>query len=125
MDRDNSVSDFGKSRGETEMSTTALQEAVGYADALMNAEFRGRRDREKSVRFRLSRSLGIPESYLFRLTYKAAEMRDVKGEAYRRLKLAYERLCQANEEAADRYREARLQLRTAHEVTQEHHSTRG
>jgi len=122
MNRDNCVSENGKSRGETEMTTTALQEAVGYADALMNAEFRGRRDREKSVRYRLSRSLGIPESYLFRLTYKAGEMRDVKGEAYRRLKLAYEQLCQANEDAADRYRAERLRLRKEHAMDQERRS---
>lgn len=93
-----------------EMSTEALTEAKGWYKALLDVEFRGRGDREKSVRGRLSKSLGIAESYLFRLQYKAHEMKDVAGEAYRRLKIAYDTACEKNEQAAARYRAERLSM---------------
>lgn len=93
-----------------EMSTEALTEAKGWYKALLDVEFRGRGDREKSVRGRLSKSLGIAESYLFRLQYKAHEMKDVAGEAYRRLKIAYDNACEKNEQAAARYRAERLSM---------------
>lgn len=70
------------------MSSCALNEAAGWADKLMEAEWQGRRDRENLVRYRLARKLGISESYLFRLQYKKSEMSDVKGSVYRALRLA-------------------------------------
>lgn len=100
------------------MSTVALTQAVSMADQLMNAEFKGRGDREKTARYRLSKKTGVPESYLFRLTYKAREMGDVKGEWYRLLKQHYEAWCVANEAAADRYDEERLKIEDNHEATQ-------
>lgn len=98
----------GKNVSEDEMSSVALRQAKSWFDTLMEHEFRGRGDREKSVRGRLSDRTGIPESYLYRLQYKASEMRDVAGEAYRRLQNEYEALCLKNEAAADRYRDERL-----------------
>lgn len=83
----------------------------------MDREFKGRGDKEKSVRYRLSKRTGIPESYLFRLQYKTREMKDVAGEVYRRLMVAYDEACRANEEAADRYRAERLGI--THEETYE------
>lgn len=97
-------------RVSEEMSTEALTEAKGWYKVLLDVEFRGRGDREKSVRGRLSKSLGIAESYLFRLQYKAHEMKDVAGEAYRRLKIAYDKACEKNEAAAARYRAERLSM---------------
>jgi hypothetical protein len=115
MKRDNSVSEYGNTRAEGDMSSVALIEAKSWADALMDEEFKGRGDREKSVRFRLAKRTGIRESYLYRLQYKTREMKDVAGEVYRRLKLEYEAVCQANEEAAERYKANRLAMRGKHE----------
>jgi hypothetical protein len=98
----------GKNVSEDHMTSTALIEAKGWAEELMNREFSGRGDREKSARYRLSKKTGVPESYLFRLQYKTREMKDVAGEVYRRLRLYYVEACLANEEAADRYRSERL-----------------
>lgn len=115
MKSGNSVSETGKSLSESESKPkmTALEKAVVYADALMTAEFRGRGDREKAVRFRLSKKTGVPESYLFRLTYKAREMRDVSGEVFMRLHDEYVRMCERNESAAANYKAERLALSRA------------
>ena len=110
-------SENGKSVSEDNMTSVALNEAKGWADELLDREFRGRGDREKSARGRLSLRTGIPESYLFRLQYKTSEMRDVAGSAYRALMLAYDDLCRRNDEAADKYREERRGLRGDHETT--------
>jgi hypothetical protein len=104
----NWFSKTGKNVSEDKMTSTALIEAKSWTEELMNREFSGRGDREKSVRFRLSKKTGVPESYLFRLQYKTREMKDVAGEVYRRLRLYYDDVCLANEEAADRYRSERL-----------------
>lgn len=106
------------------MSTTAniaLSEAKDWHDKLMDAEFKGRGDREKSVRGRLSKRTGIPESYLFRLQYKVREMTDVAGSAYRALMLAHDELCARNEEAADAMRAERIELRKRNEADQKLH----
>ena len=97
----NRVSEFGKSIGEDGMSTIALKEAIQWHDALMDAEFKGRKDNESAARFRLSKKTGVPESYLYRLNYKRREMRDVPGEVYRRLMLAYEAICTHVEKKAE------------------------
>lgn len=97
-----------RSRG-FEMST-ALFEARDWADALMQKEFHGRGDREKSVRARVSKKTGVPESYLFRLTYKTREMRDVAGSVYRALKIAYDEMCAHNEAMAEQHKRDRLKL---------------
>lgn len=115
---DNWVSARGNSVGN-EMSTEALTQAKGWYKTLLDVEFRGRGDREKSVRGRLAKSLGIAESYLFRLQYKAHEMKDVAGEAYRRLKIAYDNVCEKNEQAADRYKAERLSMDGKHETAVE------
>lgn len=114
-----SLSENGKSVSEVEMNSIALNEAKDWADALMDMEFRGRGDREKSVRGRVSKRTGIPESYLFRLQYKTREMKDVAGSAYRALKLTYDELCRLNEEAADRHHAERMRIRGIHEEADE------
>jgi hypothetical protein len=112
-----SVSEFGKKRSEDDMTSIALIEAKSFADALMDHEFKGRGDKEKSVRFRLAKRCGVPESYLYRLQYKTRDMKDVAGEVYRRLRMEYEAMCIANEEAAARLRADRLAMRGDHETT--------
>jgi hypothetical protein len=114
-----SVSADGKRVSEGKMSTIALSEAKDWHDRLMDAEFKGRGDREKAVRGRLSKRTGIPESYLFRLQYKVREMTDVAGSAYRALMLAHDELCARNEEAADAMRAERKKLEAErHEANQ-------
>lgn len=110
----NYVSELGKRISE-KMSSIALNEAKSWAEELMNREFRGRGDKEKSARYRLSKKTGVPESYLFRLQYKAGEMKDVAGSVYRALMIAYDNACAANEEAADRLKAERLELKAHHE----------
>lgn len=105
------------------MNSTALLEAKDWTDTLMNLEFKGRGDREKSIRHRLSKRTGIPESYLYRLQYKTREMRDVAGEVYRLLRLAYNEACEKNEAAADRYRNERLGTRGNNETANKEPAT--
>ncbi len=120
-----SLSKNGKRVSEVEMNGIALNEAKDWAAALMDSEFRGRGDREKSVRGRVSKRTGIPESYLFRLQYKTREMKDVAGSAYRALKLSYDELCGLNEEAADRLHADRMKLRGNHETADEKPASAG
>jgi hypothetical protein len=113
------ISEGGKSVSEGDMSTIALDEAKEWHDDLMDVMYKGRGDKEKAVRGRLSDATGIPESYLFRLQYKFREMTDVAGSAYRALMLLHDELCTRNEAAAQRMRAERLELRNAHEANQE------
>jgi hypothetical protein len=84
---DNKHSENGKTISEGVMSS-ALNEAAQWADELMDAEWKGRKDRENMVRYRLAKKTGVPESYLYRLKYKVAEMNDVRGSVYRALMIA-------------------------------------
>jgi hypothetical protein len=114
------VSENGKNVSEDSMSTIALERAVRWHDELMDAEFKGRKDKESATRFRLSKKIGVPESYLFRLAHKRREMRDVAGEVYRRLEEAhktYVGLCERNEQAADAMRAERLALKAKRHAT--------
>jgi len=123
---DKSISDFGKKIGkprEEEMTSAALSEAIMWNERLLDAEFRGRKDKEYLARSRLAERLGVKDSYLFRLQYKTEEMKDVAGSVYRALMHAYNDLCSGNEEAAAAYREERLELRKQHEADQELHQT--
>src|ERR1041384_7145276 len=122
-EKNNSDSRFGKKNSEAEMTSVALQEAKGWTSELMDMEFRGRGDKEYLIRHRLSENSGVPESYLYRLQYKSRGMKDVAGEYYRRLKIYYERACEANEEAADRYRSERLG--TDHDTTNQKPASAG
>lgn len=116
------ISEGGKSVSEKAMSTAALSEAKEWADRLLDAECRGRKDREGPIRYRLAKRIGISESYLFRLVYKSDEMTDVRGSVYRALMIAhraYEEACERNDEAAAAMRAERLNLKAGrHAVDQ-------
>jgi len=99
------------------MSTSALTDARSWLDALHDAEFRGRKDTDGAARYRLANRIGVKESYLYRLQYRAAEMKDVAGEVYKRLQCAYDDMCARNENAADAYRAARLKMRNPQDAT--------
>ncbi|WP_157632730.1 hypothetical protein [Hoeflea sp. 108] len=109
-------SEHGKSSSEGGMSTVALNEAKTWADALHDAEYRGRKDTDGAARFRLSKRIGVRESYLYRLQYRVGEMSDVAGEAYRRLKLAYDQMCERTEAAADRKDAERHELKATRDA---------
>lgn len=96
----NAIGKSDKVVGE-KMSISALSEAKGWYEKLLDAEFRGRKDTEGAARYRLARRLGISETKLFRLQYKYEEMADVAGEVYRRLMLAMNDLSQKIEDATD------------------------
>lgn len=112
------VSKSDKSFSEDSMSTQALDDAKTWLEVLHDAEFRGRKDTDGAARYRLAKKLGVKENYLFRLQYRAAEMKDVAGEVYRRLGLAYVDMCERNEKAAAAYRAERLGLRKENAVDQ-------
>lgn len=114
----NCVSENGKSVSEVDMTSSALVEMRQWVDILMDEEFQGRGDREKTCRGRLSEKSGVSESYLFRVQYKFNEMKDVAGSAYRAMGLYYDDWCSKNEEAAARYKAKRLALRNGHAADQ-------
>ncbi len=123
---DNRFSEFDNFRsGVKKVSEMALFEAVRWADSRMDYEYRGRGDREKSARHRVSRRTGVTESYLMRLKYRSHEMKDVAGSVYRALKLAYDEQCQRNEDAADRHCAERMKLRGNHEKADEKPASAG
>ncbi len=107
---DNKVSDYGKVFSEEDMSDTALDEAVKWTDFLLKNEYRGRGDKEYLARYRLAKRTGVSESYIYRLTYKAGEMRDVAGSVYKALRETYIKACEANEREADRMAAERREL---------------
>lgn len=125
---DNRISQNGNFVSEDGMSSTALVEAKGWYDDLMAREFRGRGDREKSARGRVADKIGVPETWLFDLQYKSQGKKDVRGALYRALMLGirkYDALCQANEDAADRYKAERLNIRGNHEKADEKPASAG
>lgn len=107
---------FAKSNGKKEMSMTALIKGREYYDALMDAEYRGRKDTNGSARGRLADLLGVNENKLLRLEYSFDDMRDIGGELYRRLHLAYTAICEGNEAAAAAMRAERLKLKADRNV---------
>lgn len=109
--KDKNVGKFAKSHSESEMSTTALHEGRKFYDGLMDAEYRGRKDRNGSARARLADDMGVNETKLLRLEYKIEEMKDIGGELYRRLQIWYQAICEGNEVAAAEMRAERLKLK--------------
>jgi len=108
------VSETGKRISEDSMNSVALNEAADWADKLMEAEWKGRKDKENVVRYRLAKRVGVPESYLYRLQYKIREMNDVRGSVYRALMIAhqaYEAACEQVEGSADAMRAERMKLK--------------
>lgn len=109
--KDKTLGKSAKNVSESDMSTTALLKGREYYDALMDAEYRGRKDRNGSARSRLADDMGVNESKLLRLEYKIEEMKDIGGELFRRLSIWYEAICEGNEKAAAEMRAERLRLK--------------
>lgn len=107
--------------------STALMEAAKWADELMEAETKSRREKEYVVRDRLAGKIGVSPSYLFRLQYKIEEMNDVKGSVYRALMIAkrkYEALCERVENAADAMERERREIE-GNDATDQRHPAMG
>ncbi|QAZ46784.1 hypothetical protein C1M53_31520 [Mesorhizobium sp. Pch-S] len=102
--------------------STALIEAALWADELMEAETKSRREKEYVIRDRLAGKIGVSASYLFRLQYKIETMNDVKGSVYRALlkgRELYGLVCERTEAAADALEARRLGTKANnHAVTQ-------
>lgn len=108
---DKRVSKIGNGVSGAEMSNAALMEAATWADELMEAETKSRREKEYVVRDRLAGKIGVSTSYLFRLQYKIDTMNDVKGSVYRALmkgRELYGLACERTEAAADALEARRL-----------------
>ncbi len=101
------------------MGFSAIDDARFWAEELQKAEYKGLGDTREAARYRVARRIGVSESYLKRLRYRAAEMTDVAGSTYRSLMLAYREMCRRNEEAASAYKAERLNLRASNETVSE------
>lgn len=113
------ISAYGKTVSEDNkmsMGFTAIDDARYWAEELQKAEYKGLGDTREAARYRVAKGTGVSESYLKRLRYRYEEMTDVAGSAYRALMLAYNDMCQRNEEAAARYYAERQNLRANHET---------
>ena len=76
-------------------------------------------DTLSAARDRAARVAGIDRSYAKRIWDRWQTMNDVSGEAYRRLREAYERACERHEAAAAEYRQQRLLIEaTRHAVSE-------
>ena len=112
-----SISEFGKT--VSELGT--VKSAQLWSEALQRHEFRGLGDTREAARGRVADNIGVPESWLKRLRYKARELNEVPGTVLFRLAVAYDQICLSVETAADDVREERLALKDRHHAAHEGH----
>lgn len=105
-------------RGSEEEMNNAVTEANFYLNELARLLHRGQGDTLGAARDRAARVAGIERSYAKRIWDRWQTMNDVSGEAYRRLRQAYEQVCERHEAAAAEYRHQRLILEATHAVTE-------
>jgi len=98
--------------------SNAVAEAHFYLNELSRQLHRGHGDTLGAARDRAARVAGIDRSYAKRIWDRWQTMNDVSGEAYRRLRTAYEQACERHEAAAAEYRHQRLILEASHAVTE-------
>lgn len=96
--------------GRQSMSDVAVQEARQWLEALTIARHRGPRDTWTAARDRTAKEIGLEPSYAARIWHRWDSMKDVSGGAYRRLRNAYDALCERNERAADLHRARREEI---------------
>lgn len=97
-----------------EVMSTAVTEASFYLNELTRIHHRGRGDTLSAARDRAARFAGVERTYAKRIWDRWQSMTDVSGEAYRKLRLAYERACEKHEAAAAAYRAERLKIEAEH-----------
>ncbi len=76
----------------------------------------GRHDTWTAARDRAAHDAKVPLTIAKRIWQRWQDMNDVGGDALLKLMLAYEAMCERNEEAAAAYRKKRLSLRNHHAV---------
>lgn len=86
---------------------------------LMQANHRGPTDTWSAARDRTARKVGLDPSMAKRIWQRWRTMTDVSGDALIKLMLAYDAMCQRNEEAADAYKVERLNIRASNETSSE------
>lgn len=102
--------------------SAAANEAFDYLNALTKTEYRGRGDTATAARDRAAKKAGVSPAQAERVWKRWQSMKTVNGDVYRLLRNAYERICEANEQAADRYAAERAALRGNHEAIAHKHS---
>lgn len=90
--------------------STAVQQSAEYLVALARLYHRGHGDTWSAARDRAAKAAGVEPSYAKRIWDRWRTMRDVSGEAYVKLRQAYEELCERNDAAARAYRAERMRL---------------
>ncbi|TIX28814.1 hypothetical protein [Mesorhizobium sp.] len=87
----------------------APEQAKFWLEGIAAKMHRGpRRDTWTSARDRAAEFAGIEVSMAKRIWQRWEDMKDVSGSALVKLMIAYERICETNERAADSYRAERL-----------------
>lgn len=103
--------DVGREQGRrVSIMSTAVQQSAEYLVALARLYHRGHGDTWSAARDRAAKAAGVEPSYAKRIWDRWRTMRDVSGEAYIKLRKAYEELCERNDAAARAYRAERMRL---------------
>lgn len=90
---------------------TVPERAEFWLHGLAWCKHKGRHDTWSAARDRAAQDAGVPLSIAKRIWQRWHGMSDVGGEALLRLMLAYEKVCERNEAAAEAYRQERLKLK--------------
>ena len=91
-------------------SMSAVVESRKFLEALTIAQHRGPTDTWTAARDRAAKDAGIERSYAARIWNRWQSMKDVSGAAYRALQIAYDDMCERNENAAADTRRQREEL---------------
>jgi hypothetical protein len=100
---------------EDEFSPDIIRETRFYLNELVKREWRGMGDTVEAARDRLMTRLGLDPAYGARLWLKPSEMKDVNGEPYRCLHLAYAIECFKENKLTDKQKWAIRHSREAYE----------
>jgi len=104
---------------------TVPERAEFWLQALAKAAHRGRHDTWTAARDRAAEKAGLPRTIAQRIWQRWHSMQDVSGEALLKLMLAYEQMCERNEDAADRHKTERLELRAIRHAVNEKPASAG
>lgn len=105
------IRDVGREQGRrVSIMSTAVQQSAEYLVAPARLYHRGHGDTWSAARDRAAKAAGVEPSYAKRIWDRWRTMRDVSGEAYIKLRKAYEELCERNDAAARAYRAERMRL---------------
>ncbi len=96
------------------------ERAVFWLNELTKKAHRGRYDTWTAARDKAAAEAKLPRTMAKRIWDRWQSMKDVSGDAVLKLMTAYDKMCEANEQAAAAYRDERLRIaRTDHEEASE------